>query len=193
MGPPECEITSRRIRRRRRRIRRRWVAGSVSFVDGSGYPRNRAIQHYLVRVLFWPVGPKEGLFWPKPASFLAKKPAPVLPWFPCIPCIPCIPVQRVALYLWSFLIAFEPALAGSGIHGNTREYTGIHQIRPYGPYKIRYGPTGLNKTRYGPTGLNKTRYGPTGLIRQDTALRALLDKIRPIRALLDKIRPYGPY
>ena len=40
-----------------------------------------------------------------------------------------------------------------------REYTGIREYTeytgtpPYGPHKVRYGPTGLNKVRYGPTGL----------------------------------------
>ena len=116
------------------------------------FARFRAIQHYLVRAAEAALLGNMGLFWPKPAPFLAKSRLSLLPWFPCIPCIPRIPVfpySRVfriqlgnQIEFSSFLPEWQKArnTVNTGNTGNTRNTPEearravLRPIRPYGPY-----------------------------------------------------------
>ena len=95
---------------------------------GSGVTGIRAIQHYLVRRLLWPVGPNKASSGQKPAPFPAKAGSSQLPWFPVFPVFPysrVFPVFPYPLYLWSFLIAFERR------RRLVEEYPGIPGIQEY--------------------------------------------------------------
>ena len=140
---------SRRIRRRRRRIRRSpdpappspdpaiWITGLSNTTWFAAFGRDLwGISGLLARSRLLS-GQKAGF-----------------PGYPGSRVFPCIPVySRYAgiVYLWSFLIAlWEPACQ----RGHTREYTGIHGNTGN---KARRAVLGYNKARRAVLGYNKAR------------------------------------